>query len=446
MIGKFALLGLLFSLLSGAVHAATLGEAKDAYLEGNYQEALSAFRKIAGEGVPEAQYLLAFMIDNGRGIEADPVTATKLYRQAAAGGNPEAQFELGIRYRDGTGGVKVSLVKAEMLLFEATLQGLVEAQDALALLSLSATPSSQEKSTSSGDPMTPEVEVSTEIAKRTLNESPVRIEEMKKQLARLQHEKQELGLKLAHAELQSAKLASELEQSQQSREGAALRVQNQEIKSQALQDALNDLEGKLSLQELEVKSRETELWALRKSVEASDRFGKELSIKVKNQLQDIEKKQKEILNLNSSIAQLEAKLKQQNELLEMARQEAFELRKLNQELSQNLSQLHKENEQLQTQQTLPEGSLATKPGSSPNEAPEPCSLDQERAIEKIGRYASSQWPDDIKMQEYEYERQLQAYADFCAQLVGDNQDLHQRTWYEWYPNFAMMNRSYQSDQ
>ncbi|MDP7156370.1 MAG: hypothetical protein QF705_06855, partial [Arenicellales bacterium] len=67
-------------------------------------------------------------------------------------------------------------------------------------------------------------------------------------------------------------------------------------------------------------------------------------------------------------------------------------------------------------------------------------------IEKIGRYASSQWPDDIKMQEYEYERQLQAYADFCAQLVGDNQDLHQRTWYEWYPNFAMMNRSYQSDQ
>ncbi len=328
MIGRVALLGLLCSLLSGVVHAVTLGEAKDTYLKGNYQEALSAFRKIAGEGVPEAQYLLAFMIDNGRGIEADPVTATKLYRQAAAGGNPEAQFELGIRYRDGTGGVKVSLVKAEMLLFEATLQGLVEAQDALALLSLSATPSSQEKSTSSGDPMTPEVQVSTEIAKRTLNESPVRIEEMKKQLARLQHEKQELGLKLAHAEFQSAKLASELEQSQQSREGAALRVQNQEIKSQALQDALNDLEGKLSLQELEVKSRETELWALRKSVEASDRFGKELSIKVKNQLQDIEKKQKEILNLNSSIAQLEAKFKQQNELLEMARQEAFELRKL----------------------------------------------------------------------------------------------------------------------
>lgn len=442
MIGRIASFGLLLSLLSGVVHAVTIGEAKDAYLEGNYSVALSGFREIASEGTPEAQYLLAFMIDNGRGVEADPVAATALYRQAAAGGNPEAQFELGIRYRDGTGGVEVSLVKAEMLLFEASLQGLVEAQDALALLSLSALPTTQPKSTTPVDRMTSEVQVSTGIVKRTLNERPVRIEEMKRQLARLVEEKQTLSLKLNNAEILSANLAGELEQNRQDKEGVALKARNQEIKSRALQDALGDLEAKLSLQEVELKSRDTELWALRKSVEASDRSGKELKSKIKKQLQDIAQKHEKIAALSASIAQLERQFQHQKELLEMARQEALELRKLNQELNQNLSDLHKKNQALQQRPVLSERSS----GSPLNEAPEPCSLDQERAIEKIGHYASSQWPDDIKMQEYEYERQLQAYSDFCAQLVGDQTGLHQRTWYEWYPNFAMMNQSYQREQ
>ena len=51
----------------------------------------------------EAQFNLAQLVDDGRGVAADDVEAARLYRSAADQGHAAAQVNLGGRYRDGRG-------------------------------------------------------------------------------------------------------------------------------------------------------------------------------------------------------------------------------------------------------------------------------------------------------------------------------------------------------
>ena len=75
----------------------------DAYEKGDYATALKEWTPLAEEGDKEAQYLLGFMYDYGKGIPEDSKTAVKWYTLSAEQGLKEAQNNLGEMYRDGKG-------------------------------------------------------------------------------------------------------------------------------------------------------------------------------------------------------------------------------------------------------------------------------------------------------------------------------------------------------
>ena len=59
--------------------------------EQNYPEALKRCREAAKEGRARAQYLLGYMLENGKGTQADAAGALQWYRKAAdrkCGQNP----------------------------------------------------------------------------------------------------------------------------------------------------------------------------------------------------------------------------------------------------------------------------------------------------------------------------------------------------------------------
>lgn len=51
--------------------------------ERNYPEALRHCREAASQGKARAQYLLGYMLENGKGTAADPAGAFEWYRKAA---------------------------------------------------------------------------------------------------------------------------------------------------------------------------------------------------------------------------------------------------------------------------------------------------------------------------------------------------------------------------
>ncbi len=141
--------------------------ARNAYYEGDFLQALSIWRPLAeqgnaraqnnlgivyrnGEGViqdldasrhwllqaanqgyPRAQFSLGMMYDFGQGVVQDYGEAMRWYLQAAAQGDPDAQFNLAVLYADGRGVTK-SLVDAARLYSLAAEQGHANAQNVLA--------------------------------------------------------------------------------------------------------------------------------------------------------------------------------------------------------------------------------------------------------------------------------------------------------------------------
>lgn len=75
----------------------------EAYLAEQYQTAMSHFSVSAGQGNPQAKYLLGTMYRKGLGVKADEFTAFKWIREAAVEGVVDAQFQLGLMYYDGIG-------------------------------------------------------------------------------------------------------------------------------------------------------------------------------------------------------------------------------------------------------------------------------------------------------------------------------------------------------
>src|SRR5262245_21867940 len=76
----------LVAALAGAgcsIPAASLADGWSAFEKRDGAAAVAAWRPLAEDGDPDAQYLIGLVLDEGRGVPADPAEAARWYRRAA---------------------------------------------------------------------------------------------------------------------------------------------------------------------------------------------------------------------------------------------------------------------------------------------------------------------------------------------------------------------------
>jgi TPR repeat protein len=76
-----------------------------------------------------AQYFIASMYEQGRGLEKSHDKATQFLQIAANNGSPVAQFDLAVLYNDGAGGMSMDKAHACQLFEKAADQGYVRAMN-----------------------------------------------------------------------------------------------------------------------------------------------------------------------------------------------------------------------------------------------------------------------------------------------------------------------------
>jgi TPR repeat protein len=96
----------------------------------DYAEAARWYRKAADQGNAKAQYGVGFMYDSGKGVPQDYSEAVGWYRKAADQGNAKAQYGLALMYHEGKG-VPRDYAKAVDWCRKAADQGYAKAQYAL---------------------------------------------------------------------------------------------------------------------------------------------------------------------------------------------------------------------------------------------------------------------------------------------------------------------------
>jgi TPR repeat protein len=100
LLAHFFLLVLLVSPVSwGADFQKGLSAAQN----GDFATALREWMPLAEQGNASAQYNLALMYGNGRGVPQDDQAAVKWYRLAAEQGDSDAQYNLALKYGKGEG-------------------------------------------------------------------------------------------------------------------------------------------------------------------------------------------------------------------------------------------------------------------------------------------------------------------------------------------------------
>ena len=99
-----------------------------------FLQAAQKFREAAKQNYADAQFKLARMYFDGKGVTKDLNQTIKWYRKAAMLGHVEAQFQLAGVYRFGIGGVSKDLAKATQWYQKAAEQGSVEAQLSLGVM------------------------------------------------------------------------------------------------------------------------------------------------------------------------------------------------------------------------------------------------------------------------------------------------------------------------
>jgi TPR repeat protein len=92
-----ALLGLLAVAMGPAV-AQDIDKGKEAAWRGDYAAALAEFQPLAEQGNADAQYGLASLYRDGRGVPRDDGQAAAWYLRAAEAGSWWATFDLGMLY------------------------------------------------------------------------------------------------------------------------------------------------------------------------------------------------------------------------------------------------------------------------------------------------------------------------------------------------------------
>lgn len=119
--------------------AASLEEGVAAHQRGEFSAALTAFRTLAEEGNPAAQYNLAQMYRQGQGVARDYAQAARWYRLAASQGDAPSQYNLGVMYFNAQG-VPSNLVFSHMWLTLSATAGVENATRNRAMLSRQMTP------------------------------------------------------------------------------------------------------------------------------------------------------------------------------------------------------------------------------------------------------------------------------------------------------------------
>jgi len=99
-----------------------------------FLQAAQDFRQAAKQNHAEAQFKLARMYFDGKGVAKDFNQTIKWYRKAAKLGHLEAQVELASVYRFGVGGVAKDLTQATQWYQKAAKQGSVDAQLSLGVM------------------------------------------------------------------------------------------------------------------------------------------------------------------------------------------------------------------------------------------------------------------------------------------------------------------------
>ena len=97
----------------------------------DFARAAELFRGAAQAGSPEAQYALATLYKEGRGVPKDTVEAVRLLAMASLADNTDAQVEYAIALFNGTGVAKDERMAA-VLLAKAARKGNPVAQNRLA--------------------------------------------------------------------------------------------------------------------------------------------------------------------------------------------------------------------------------------------------------------------------------------------------------------------------
>lgn len=87
----------------GPACAQSLPDGTAAFAIHDYAAAVRKIPSLAARGNAEAQALLGFMYEHGRGVAQDYVAAAYWYRCAAEQGYPTAQYLLGLLYDKGHG-------------------------------------------------------------------------------------------------------------------------------------------------------------------------------------------------------------------------------------------------------------------------------------------------------------------------------------------------------
>ncbi|MGH8246616.1 MAG: tetratricopeptide repeat protein, partial [Gammaproteobacteria bacterium] len=78
-----------------AISGADMRPIKESYQKGDYAKVVRDLTPLAERGDMEAQYQLALMYANGRGVPRDQTRASKWFEKATAVLDPGAQFNLG---------------------------------------------------------------------------------------------------------------------------------------------------------------------------------------------------------------------------------------------------------------------------------------------------------------------------------------------------------------
>ena len=81
-------------LLAGPALAGSFEDAVKEYGRGEYKTAYQLLRPLAEQGNSNAQLMLGFMFDQGRGVPQDYAEGEKWFRKSAKQGNIGAQYTL----------------------------------------------------------------------------------------------------------------------------------------------------------------------------------------------------------------------------------------------------------------------------------------------------------------------------------------------------------------
>lgn len=96
-------------------------DAKAAFDAGDFKTAAKILSHLASQGDQAAQYNLAMLYLEGKGVPKDDAMAASLFEDSARQGNPGAALDLGILFRNGQG-MKKDLERAYMWLQMAMMQ------------------------------------------------------------------------------------------------------------------------------------------------------------------------------------------------------------------------------------------------------------------------------------------------------------------------------------